>query len=299
MATLFWFLIVLSENYTTYFTIPVEFVDIPDNETIIDQSHETVKLKIKGRGYSILRQKVSKNFNTIYIDVSKLNRINKEGDAYLLPALQRENIQNQMLFGLELETVEPDTFFIFLSKLAQKKVVIRPNGVINPEKQFLQSGPISFSPDSIEVVGPVNIIDTLSYINTEYFVFDKIKETISTEIDLIEQKHITLESKKVKMNVLIELFSERTIFVPITSVGLPDSLIIKTFPSEIKITYQAGISQFENIKPSDFTVVVDAEQFYDNDRPTRLRIRIDKIPEFIHSFDYSPFFVEYIIENKH
>ena len=299
MATLFWFLNVLSETYTAHFTIPVKFVNVPDNEAIFDQSHDAVKLKIKGGGYTILRQKIGKTFNTISIDVSKLNRLNNEGNAYLLPSLQRENIQNQIFMGLELETVEPDTFFIFLCKIERKTVVIRPNGDINPEKQFLVSGPLSFFPDSVEAVGPVNIIDTLKYVQTEYFIFDKIKEPIITDIELKEPNNITLSNKSTQMFIPIELFSEASVFVPITAVGLADSLIIKTFPSEIKVTYQAGISMFDGIKPSDFSAIVDAGQFNENERSTRLRVRIDKTPEYLHSYDYSPYFVEYILEKKY
>ena len=299
MATLLWFLNVLSETYNASFTVPIEFINIPENESIFDKSHNALKLKVKGGGYNILRQKIGRTFNLISIDVSKLNRLNNDGNAYLIPSLQKENIQSQMLIGLELETIEPDTFFISLCKIGRKNVVILPNGEINPEKQFLVSGPASFTPDSVEVCGPIKMIDTLSYVLTEYFVFDKIKEPIVSNIKLQEPQSITLSNKKVKMSIPVELFSETSVFVPIYAVGLADSLIIKTFPSEIKITYQAGLSMFDKVKPSDFSAIVDARQLLEEERPTRLRVKIEKTPEYLHSYDYSPYFVEYLLEKKY
>jgi hypothetical protein len=42
--------------------------------------------------------------------------------------------------------------------------------------------------------------------------------------------------------------------------------------------------------------VVDAAEILQTDRAKRLRVRIDKSPENIESFDYAPLFVEYVLE---
>jgi len=299
VSALFWLLNALSEPYSATFTIPVKYVNVPEDEAIVEKSHDLLILKVRGGGYTILRQKISKTFSFITIDASRLIRTNDEGRAFLLPHLQRENIQRQLYIGLEHESIEPDTLFVSISKMKRKNVIIRPNGDIKPDQQFLVSGPVMFTPDSIEIFGPVNIVDTMTYIQTEYFVFDKVRDPVIHEITLKEPNDISLSSKKALMTIPIELFSEKSVFVPVTSIGLADSLIIKTFPSEIKITYQAGLSRFEQIKPSDFKVIVDTEPIFNSERPARLRVRIDKTPEYLHSYDYAPYFVEYLLEKKH
>ena len=160
ISTTFWFLNALRENYGDTFTIPVKYVNVADNESIISKSDETIKLRVRGGGYAILRQKISKTFSAISIDISRLNRSDtgNESHAYLLPRMQRDNIQEQLFIGLELESIEPDTLFINLAKIAKKKVAIIPNGEVIPEKQFILAGKIIFSPDSVEIIAPVNVI---------------------------------------------------------------------------------------------------------------------------------------------
>ena len=296
VSALFWTLNALRENYSANVSIPIKYINITEDETIMEKSHDEIILKIRGGGYAILRQKVSKTLSPITIDASKLLRTNVEGRAYILPNLQRENIQRQLFMGLEYESLEPDTLFVSLLKIKRKKIGIQANGTVKPDMQFLVSGPAVFSPDSIEISGPVNIVDTMTYVETDYFIFDKIKDHINQEIALKELKNITFSQKRVKMNIPIELFSEKSIYVPIIAIGLADSLIIKTFPSEVKITYQAGLSKFEQIKPSDFRVIIDMAKIFEGELPTRLRVKIDKTPDYLHSYSYSPYFVEYLLE---
>ena len=301
ISTTFWFLNALRENYGETFTIPVKYVNVADDESIISKSDETLKLRVRGGGYSILRQKISKTFSAVSIDVSRLirNSVGDESHAFLLPRMQRDNIQEQLFMGLELESVEPDTLFITLAKIAKKKVAIKPNGNVIPEKQFILAGKIIFSPDSVEIIAPVNVIDTIKFIQSEYFKIEKVKETATQSISLeIPNEIIDISTKSARMTVPIESFSETIVNVPVSVTGLPDSLRIKTFPSEIEIVCRVGLSKFGNIKASDFSAVVDAEQILNGERPIRLRVRIDKYPEEIPSFEYSPYFVEYLIERK-
>lgn len=299
ISSLFWLLNALSETYSATFTIPIKYINIPEDEAIVEKSHEKLTLKVRGGGYTILRQKVSNTISSITIDASKLSRTNDEGRAFLLLYLQRENIQKQLYIGLEHESIEPDTLFVSICKMKRKNVMIRPNGNIKPDQQFLVSGPVLFTPDSVEVFGSVNIVDTMTYIQTEYFVFDKVRDPVICEISLNEPNDISLSTKKVQMKIPIELFSEKSVLVPITAIGLDDSLIIKTFPSEIIITYQAGLSRFEHINPSDFRAIVETEQILEGERPVRLRVKIDKTPEYLHSYNYSPYFVEYLLQKKY
>ena len=201
-STTFWFLNALRENYGETFTIPVKYVNVADDESIISKSDETLKLRVRGGGYVILRQKISKTFSAVSIDVSRLirNSVGDESHAFLLPRMQRDNIQEQLFMGLELESVEPDTLFITLAKIAKKKVAIKPNGNVIPEKQFILAGKIIFSPDSVEIIAPVNVIDTIKFIQSEYFKIEKVKETATQSISLeIPNEIIDISTKSAQI----------------------------------------------------------------------------------------------------
>jgi hypothetical protein len=299
ISTLFWFMNVLRENYSATFTLPVRYVNMPENEVAANSSNDGLRLKVRGGGYAILRQKMSKTFSAISVDVSKLNRMGKEGKAFLLPSSQRENIQRQLYLGLEAESIEPDTLFIQFQKTGKKTVAVANGGNAIPDKQFILSGAILFSPDSVVLEGPINIIDTITAILTEYYVIDKLQDTVSRKISLNIPKEISVSQTGVQMTVPVEAFSETSVSVPIGILLPSDSLRIKTFPSEVKITYRVGISKFDKIKDADFNAVADAESLLNGERPARLRVRINQTPSDVYSYDYTPYFVEYLIEHKY
>jgi YbbR domain-containing protein len=259
-----------------------------------------MQLKIKGTGFTLLRQYVSNKFSPPTYDVSKLLTIHRLGTskAYLIPREQRNNFTNQLFLGLELVEFAPDTIFISIQKLQKRKIPVRLNGSVNLEKQFLISGPVVFDPDSVEVYGPKSVVDTLSAIFTKRFTIDKVRDSLVRSVLLIHPKRIKVDSKSASMLIPVEPFSESSIQIPIDVVGIADSLRGKTFPSEVTITFRVGLSRFGKIQPADFRAIVDAGPAFSGNRPKRLKVSIERMPTGIYSMDYSPIYVEYLIERK-
>lgn len=300
VSTTFWFLNALRDNYLATFSFPVKFVNVPDNEVIAGSVTKSINLRVKGSGYSILRQYISNTLSTPTYDVSKLRRIEHEGSeqAILISRDQRKHFQGQLFLEMDLIDILPDTIFIELQKLESKKVPIRFNGKLNLEKQFLMAGPVLFEPDSVEVSGPKNIVDTLSAILTRHFVYEKVRDTLVRNVGLLNPEGLEISLKSSSMLIPVEPFSESSIVIPIDVIGLADSLRGKTFPSEVNITFRTGLSKFDKISPNDFRAIVDASTAFTEGGTTRLRVKIDKTPVGIYSMDYSPIFVEYLIERK-
>jgi hypothetical protein len=62
ISTGFWFLNALRDDYFTTFSYPVRFVNSPENETIVETSDTSVKLRVRANGFAILRQYVGNRF---------------------------------------------------------------------------------------------------------------------------------------------------------------------------------------------------------------------------------------------
>lgn len=300
VSTTFWFLNALRNNYVANFSFPVQFVNVPDNEIVVGTDKQFIQLKVKGTGFSILRQYLSNSFSSPTYDVSKLRRVKLNGanNAFLISREQRKHFSGQLFMGMELVEISPDTVFVEIQKFEKRKVPVKFNGRLKFEKQFLLSGDVSFDPDSVEVSGPKNIVDTLSSVLTKYFIYEKVRDSLVRNVALMSIKDLTISDKSASMLIPVEPFSETSILVPITVTGLADSLRGKTFPSEVSITFRTGLSKFEKISSSDFSAIVDASSVFNNEQPSRLKVKIEKYPSGIYSMDYSPIFVEYLIERK-
>lgn len=300
VSTTFWFLNALRDTYVATFTLPVKFSGVPENEIIVGSATDIMQLRVKGTGFAILRQYATNTFAPPSYDVSKLRRIYRQGtdQAYLISRDQRNNFTGQLFLGMELVDILPDTIFVSLQRLENKMVPVRFNGEVKLEKQYLMPGPVLFDPDSVEVSGPKNVIDTLSAILTRHFIYEKVRDTLVRNVALLHPNGINVSKKATSMLIPVESFSESSVVIPIDVIGLADSLRGKTFPSEVTITFRTGLSKFEKISLSDFKAVVDAGIAFSEERPQRLRIKIERSPSGIYSLDYTPIFVEYLIEPK-
>lgn len=300
VSTTFWLLNALRDTYVASFTFPVRYSNIPDNEIVVGPQNNVLQLRLKGTGFSILRQYLSSSVSSPTFDVSKHRRIqqNNNNRIFLLSREQRNYFVSQLYVGLELVEILPDTIFIDLQKLEKRKVPVKFNGNIKLEKQFLLSGGIVFDPDSIDVSGPKNVIDTLSAIFTRYFEYEKVRDTLVRSVSLLRPQGLNISQKTTSMLIPVEPFTESSMVIPIEVIGLSDSLRGKTFPSEVSLTFRTGLSKFDKISESDFRAIVDASVAFSEDRPARLRVRIDKTPQGIYALNYSPIFVEYLIERK-
>jgi hypothetical protein len=82
----------------------------------------------------------------------------------------------------------------------------------------------------------------------------------------------------------------------VSIVNVPDSLRVVTFPREINITCQVGLSNYERLQPAMFLAVVDYSDLTGGS--TRVAVDLARYPEFITSLKYTPKTLEYLIERK-
>lgn len=300
IATAFWFLNALRKDYTATLSYPVRFVNIPEGKMLSDDFKGRIQLKVRSRGFVILRYQLSNTFLPLTLDVSEMKSAtnNDFEGVYKLINEDRNRIVGQLSQGMELIEIEPDTLFVPLIEHARDLVPVNANTRISFEKQYLQAGPVIVQPDSVEVSGPRDIIDTMRYVSTRQLVFDDLSDTVSTSVQLILPNQVEASERRVSVTVPVQPFSEMNLRVPLKINGLPDSLRIKTFPSEIQVSFRVGISEYEDIDKSQFRAVVDVAPVLSDDRPERLKVRLDRVPPNIESLSFSPIFVEYILEKK-
>ena len=147
----------------------------------------------------------------------------------------------------------------------------------------------------MNVSGPDYIIDTISRVYTKPLDAGLISQSVSRSLDLAKSDHVSLGREKVKIRFEVEKFTEKTLSVPVEVINLPDSMSLKTFPHDIQVTCQVGLSNFEKLQPSMFRMMVDYKEA-ETGQEKKLKVEMVKQPDFIRSVKYSPRSVEYLIE---
>jgi YbbR domain-containing protein len=151
------------------------------------------------------------------------------------------------------------------------------------------------NPDSILVSGPDYIIDTLSGLETLTTDLGVISRSKVLAVDMKESKNLYFKQNKVKVSFDIEQFTEKTIQVPITISNLPENLTLQTFPPNIQLICQVGLSNYEKLQSNYFKAQVDFKEI-SQAVSDRLKVDLVKQPEFIRVVNFSPKTVEYLIE---
>ncbi len=300
LSTCFWILNALSkDNYTTDLKYPIRFSNSNKKQLIIGDARRDLTLKVRGGGFSILNYHLNEKFLTQTIDLSGMPRVTFKGvDGVIITTKEYQNrIEGKLATGMSLVDISPDTLFVPLEDRVSKKIPVKLDAKIEFKQQCQLSGSIQLQPDSIVVSGPKNIIDTLMFVSTRTQLFSELKDTLIRNVGLNDEKWVDYSTKRVVVNIPVEPFTEASVQVPLMAEGLPDSLILKTFPSEVKVSYRLGLSK-ALYKPSDFSFALDFSEINFNNLPHRLKVKLKNKPANIGQMSYAPLFVEFLLEKN-
>jgi hypothetical protein len=300
ISTIFWFLSALNKEYTSSIIYPVRFQSFPDDKILVGELPKSLTLAVNAYGFKLLHYKLSP-LRPIFIDVNApyLTPIRK-GDTtnyFIHTAVVKHEIARQLSPDVQIKGIQPDSIIFQFTNIIGKKVAIRPDIIIEFEKQYMQKGKMIIKPDSITIWGPQTIIDTMEYIKTEQINLFGINSSIKRKLGFLSNKNIKIYEKEVNIEIPVEKFTESSLKINIEVINLPDTLILRTFPSEVEVTYLVGLSDFDKVRIDQFRAIADFEDI-DKNLSNRLRIQLVKFPKDIKSVKTHPTKIEYIIEKS-
>lgn len=300
LSTIFWFLNQLEEEYLTEISLPVRYTNFPTDKILVNDLPNHFDLRIRAHGYKLLEYKISNKFLPFSINVNSLalRMQNNSGvtKLFALTRLLNKDIEDQISSELEIVSISPDSLhFEFADRVFKKVPVISLLNIV-PETQYMIRGNILFTPDSITISGAKPIIDTIAYVYTEKIDFTELNANFNDDIDLKTINNIEFSEDEVDVNINIEKFTEGSHKIKLNIINVPDSLIIRTFPKEITVTYFVALSDYEKVLPQLFEAVVDYNEI--QHQGNKLQITIKNSPEYIKTLRFNPKSVEYIIEKK-
>jgi hypothetical protein len=300
LSACFWVLNALrKDNYTTEVNFPIKFVNVGEDEIVNGSLKRNLTLRIKGGGFKILPYHLKQQFSAKAIDISNLSRVKVDGvnGAYLNSKDYYKLIEGKLAVGLELVSITPDTLFVPLIKKESKKLPVKVNATLNFAQQCQLSGAIEVSPDSVVVSGAGEVLDSLEYVVTKPLQFEKLADTLVRNVALEVADNVEIDTKRVVITFPVEPFTEANIMVPIKAVNLPDSIVLRTFPSEVDVSYHLGLSR-PLYGVNDFNVVIDFSSIDMTKPPRRLKVKMNDTPQNIQNLSYKPVFVEFLLEKK-
>tara|TARA_R110002012_G_scaffold249805_1_gene427428 strand:+ start:2772 stop:3734 length:963 start_codon:yes stop_codon:yes gene_type:complete len=257
MAFFILILVKLSDTYTNVLEFKIELKDIPDDIVIEKQDELKLKIEFEATGffwtrYIIDNPKITLSLSEDFLVEEKTYTLNVDLATSHIREKLSQKIENFKLINKNLK-VRFDTYSV-------KKVPVRANADITFENGFGALKVFELSEDSIKVIGPKDLIDTISYISSKKVTFEKVNASISKVLNFdLENYPETLKLIPEELNIKVngERFTEGEIDLNVELINVPSELSINYFPKTIKVTYTVPLDDFKAINNSDFKIIAD------------------------------------------
>jgi len=294
ISAFIWLLNALSKNYTSVIEYPLVYTDFPKDKVFVGELPENLYLQINAHGYALLQYRIFRKPDPISFDVSAFNlsRGQDSSRAYILTRYLKDQISRQLHTELQLLEIKPDTLYFQFAGKVTRMVKIKPDFDYTIVNQFTIKDKIMLTPDSVEVTGPDLILDTMAFIYTERLDLGELTKNYKDRVRLSKKPDLTYNVSRVECFIELERFTELQVSVPIEVLNLPDSILLQTFPSSIKLNCKVGLSKYDRIESYPFKALIDYEKI--EERVPTLSVNIQNVPDYLLGYEYSPKTVEFL-----
>lgn len=299
ISTVLWFLIKLSHEYTTYLDYPVQLVNPPKGKVIVGDPPRTVQLRVKAYGYTLLRYKAMALLSPLQINLkgAKLNSNSNGSEYFLMLSDKLSFFIPQLSDDIILLGIQPDTLYFSMANVVDKVVKISPIITATYANQHMLAGSIKVSPQTITITGPRSILDTINEVKTVPISLNLISQTHQEKALLSSIQQVSFSKNTVAVEVPVEKFTETTLDVPIVPLNVPEKAQVILLPEKVTIKCNVTVSKYFQLKPNQFKLVCD---FNDSDAISggKIRISVQKSPDYVARIDFQPKYVDFILKSK-
>lgn len=292
ISTALWFLIKLSENYTTQTTFKLQFVEVPTDKWI-SSDDQSVKMSLMIDGFHTLRCKMIREPNRfVTIPLDEVPYRFESGNTYSFSSQYvAEKVAERLGINASDITMNDAKIYFSMDALKMKVVPVVLRSDIKTQRQYDLYGIPVLDPSSVTIYGPQEVIDSIKAVKTELLAKTNVSQSFSEtlQLDLLDGQ-IRSNIKEVKANVQVERFTEMDVEVPI---HVTSNQRVRFFPETMSVKCLVAIRDYASITPESFTVTVDKRQM--EAMQPLLDVHLASWPPTVQILSTRPDKVEYLI----
>ena len=267
----FWWSQTMNQNYDTVMKVPVQLTGIPDDIRVTSPPVGQISVSLSGKGAALRKSGRIGARHTLMIDGSTF--LMNQGHAALSTQWLRDSISAVIPSSVTVRSVEPDSLTFQYARQRTLMLPVEFDGSTESQDQFFLER-IEFSPDSVQAW--ILLSDTLSHsIVVDAGTITLSSDTVVKTVALKPVADVLFSTDNVRMTVIAQQYTEKSIEVPILGVNFPDYLTLKSFPSKAVVTVWVKMSEYDRVGPQDFRIVVDYNDIANRD--------VSKAPLHIYS----------------
>lgn len=293
----FWLLQSLNETLERDVRVALQLTGVPDDIVIIDSLPSTFSVTLHDRGLTLARHSFSSLFrpNRIKIDFSEYDTGQEEAEVHIFSSDIQRMLRRVFAASTKIQSMRPDTLRFAYNHGYSRTLPVRLEGTLRASPQnYIQT--VSIDPDSVCVFGQKATLGMMDAIRTEAFVLDELHETGTYRIALRDQKFLRCEPQQVSLTVSVGYYTEKTVRVPVIGLNFPADKKLRTFPSQVSVTFRVESGLYHRVAAEDFVLATTYEDLLENTENIKLPLHLRTVPEGVSNVRISPQEVDYLIE---
>lgn len=294
LSAVFWLLQTLNETFETEVVVPLKLNNVPSNLIITSDLPDELHVTVQDKGSILMKYLYGQPLTPVTVDYKNYDFGGMAGRVQVQEAEVRRAIAPQLFSSTRIQSIKPDTLEFFYNRGLKKKVPVLISGVIEPAQQYYLRHVVA-KPDSVVVFAPSSILDTLQAAYTQNFYQAGLVESKNLQIPVRPIRGAKFIPDVLDVQIDVDIYTEKTVEVPIVGVNFPADKDLRTFPSKVKVTFKVGSKSYKSITADDFVLVISYEELINNES-SKILLHLKSIPEGVSSVRIHPSEVDYLLE---
>ena len=295
LSGIFWLSLTLNETYERDFDVPISVIGIPKNAVLTSDEVDTVRVTIRDKGIFLVSYMLTESLKRIELPFRNYTHNNGTG---IIPASEiQKRIYQNLASSSKITSIKPEKMEFYYSYGSKKQVPVRWSGRVIPEELYFISR-VAYSPDSVTIYAAEDKLDSISMVYTEQLNYANFRDTLTVDCNLAKLRGVKTVPDHVRISFYTDVLTEERISgIPIVGINMPEGKALRTFPAKTSVSFVAGVSVYRNLKPEDFTVIVDYDEIRRNPSE-KCRIYLKNVPSGISRVKLETTMVDYLIESQ-
>lgn len=294
LSATFWISQTLSDEFEVEINVPIKWNGLSNDVILTSELPTHITLNVRDKGTLLVSYVYGKRTPAIAIDCAAYTNGVTAGRVAIPVSEIREQIENKLPSSTVILSLSPDTLEYFFNKGDHKKIPVAPAGNIQASPEYYVRQ-VTFRPDSVTAYAPTAILDTLKNAYTAPLYLTDLKENKNISAPLQKVRGTKFAPERVSMNIMVDMFTEKTVEVPITGINFPATKTLRTFPSKVNVSFRVGMYAFKDVTAKDFVIAVSYEELLQLNGE-KLRVRLKAWPQNVSNIKIEPAQVDYLIE---
>ncbi len=255
IAFFLWFYVKSASTFRMMVDVPVVVTNLPEGFVVVSDLPKTIPVEFEADGKTLIGLQYIWDVQYV-LDLSTY----EDGTPIVLSDYPK-NVRWPEKTNAKISAFPAtDTLRIYSEQRVSRRIPIRAEVEVHCKPGFVLVGGIHPVPDSITVMGPRSLVESVPFLKTEPRTLQNVGEDkfLSLKIVRPDTKRLTYEDHPIDLALDIQPLAERVMDnVPLRLINVPDQVQAVVQPSTFSVKIRGGVDLLATVTRDSIRGVVD------------------------------------------